>query len=155
MNIQAAGKAGCSRLRAFILDRASRYGRYQAKVVFTAPHAFTVIIAQNQCQVGLDAGIPTTAGWLLLALPRYVPAADVERILATCDAATVSEARDRAILLLVSRLGLRAGDTCALHLGDIDWAQATIQVLGKARRRIQLPLPQEVGDALLHLARDL
>lgn len=138
-------------LRTFVLDRASRHGSCQAKVVITALRAFIrYLIAQNQCQVGLDASIPTTAGWRLSALPRYVPAADVERILATCDVATVSGARDRAILLLLSRLGLRAGDIYALRLGDIDWVEATVQVLGKSRRVVQLPLPQEVGDALSH-----
>ena len=98
-------------LRAFVLDRTSRHGRCQAKVVITALRAFVrYFIAQGQCQVGLDAAIPTTAGWRLSALPRYLPAADVERLLAACDSATVAGARDRAILLLLSRLGLRAGD---------------------------------------------
>jgi site-specific recombinase XerD len=138
-------------LRAFVLDRTSRHGRCQAKVVITALRAFVrYLIAQGQCQVGLDAAIPTTAGWRLSALPRYLPAADVERVLAACDSATVAGARDRAILLLLSRLGLRAADIYALRLGDIDWAQATVQVLGKSRRMVQLPLPQEVGDALSH-----
>lgn len=138
-------------LRAFVLDRASRHGRSQAKVVITALRAFVrYLIANGQCQVGLDAAIPTIASWRLSALPRYLPAADVERVLAACDPATVSGARDHAILLLLSRLGLRAGDIYALRLRDIDWTQATIQVFGKSRCIVQLPLPQEVGNALLH-----
>jgi len=138
-------------LRAFVLDRASRHGRCQAKVVITALRVFIrYLIAQGQCRTGLDAAIPTIAGWRLSALPRYLPAADVERVLSACDSATVTGARDRAILLLLARLGLRAGDIYALRLGDIDWAQATVQVLGKSRRMVQLPLPQEVGDALSH-----
>jgi len=138
-------------LRAFVLDRASRHGRCQAKVVITALRAFTrYLIAQGQCQVGLDAAIPTTAGWRLSALPRYLPVANVERILAACDSATVAGARDHAILLLLSRLGLRAGDIYTLRLGDIDWTQATVRVFGKSRRTVQLPLPQDVGDALSH-----
>ena len=73
-------------LRAFVLDRASRHGRSQAKVVITALRAFVrYLVANGQCRVGLDAAIPTTAGWRLSALPRYLPAADVERVLATCD----------------------------------------------------------------------
>jgi site-specific recombinase XerD len=138
-------------LRAFVLDRAGRHGRCQAKVVITALRAFVrFLIAQGQCQVGLDMAIPTTAGWRLAALPRYLPAADVERVLGACDPATITGARDRAILLLLARLGLRASDIYALRLGDIDWAQATIHVLGKSRRMVQLPLSQEVGDALSH-----
>lgn len=138
-------------LRAFVLDRASRHGRCQAKVVITALRALVrYLIATGRCQVGLDASIPTIAGWRLSAMPRYISAADVERVVAACDPTTTVGARDRAILLLLSRLGLRAGDIYALRLHDIDWQQATMQVSGKTRRLVNLPLPQEVGDAILH-----
>jgi len=138
-------------LRAFVLDRASRHGRCQAKVVITALRVFVrYLITSGECQAGLDAAIPTIAGWRLSSLPRYLPAADVERVLAACDSSTGTGARDLAILLLLSRLGLRAGDIYALRLMDLDWAQSTVQVLGKARRKVQLPLPQDVGDAILH-----
>ena len=56
--------------------------------------------------------------------------------------------RDRAILLLLARLALRAGDIVALRLIDIDWDRAVIHVSGKSRRETALPLPQDVGDAL-------
>jgi integrase/recombinase XerD len=108
------------------------------------------LIATGRCRAGLDATIPSVAGWRLSALPRYLPTADVERTLSACDTTTVAGARDQAILLLLARLGLRAGDIYALRLGDLDWKQATIEVLGKSRRKTQLPLPQEVGDAVLH-----
>jgi integrase/recombinase XerD len=138
-------------LRAFVLDRASRHGRCQAKVVITALRVFVrYLIANGQCQAGLDAAIPTIARWRLSALPRYLLAVDVERMLAACDSSTGTGPRDRAILLLLSRLGLRAGDIYALRLRDIDWDQSTVQVLGKSRRMVQLPLPQVVGDAILH-----
>lgn len=138
-------------LRAFVLDRAGRHGRCQAKVVITALRAFVrYLMATGRCQAGLDAAIPCVAGWRLSALPRYLPAADVERVLSACDTTTVAGVRDHAILLLLSRLGLRAGDIYALRLGDLDWKQATVEVLGKSRRKTQLPLPQEVGDAVLH-----
>ena len=57
--------------------------------------------------------------------------------------------RDRAILLLLARLGLRAGDIVHLRLGDLDWQAAWIRVSGKGRRETRLPLTQEVGDALV------
>lgn len=57
--------------------------------------------------------------------------------------------RDRAILLLLARLGLRAGDIASLRLGDLDWDQATLTVRGKGRRETRLPLPQDAGDSLL------
>jgi integrase/recombinase XerD len=140
-----------ARLRAFILDRARRHGRSKAKLVTCALRSFLrYLITQGQSQVGLDEAIPTVAGWRLAALPRYLRAADVERVLAACDPNTKNGARDRALLLLIARLGLRAGDVCRLRLGDIDWVQSTVQVLGKSHRATQLPLPQEVGDAILH-----
>jgi site-specific recombinase XerD len=70
-------------------------------------------------------------------------------LIATCDATTPTGARDRAVLLLLARLGLRAGDVIALRLDSIDWSQATITVLGKGRRETRLPLPQDAGDAVL------
>jgi len=59
-----------------------------------------------------------------------------------------SAAVDRAILLLLARMGLRAGDIVGLGLGDIDWQQAWIHVSGKGRRQTRLPMTQEVGDRL-------
>jgi hypothetical protein len=92
-------------LRAFVLDRANRHGKCQAKVAITALRALVrYLIATGQCQVGLDASIPTIAGWHFSAMPRYISAADVERLIAACDPTTAVGARDRAILLLLSRL---------------------------------------------------
>lgn len=138
-------------LRAFILDRANRHGRSKAKLVVTALRAFVrYLIAQGQCNSGLDRAIPTLARWRLSTLPQYLPPRQVEHLIDSCDPTTVAGARDRAILLLLARLGLRAGEVAALRLSDIDWGQATLQVAGKSRRRTQLPLPQETGDAILH-----
>ena len=69
---------------------------------------------------------------------------------AACDAATAVGARDRAIILLLARLGLRAGDVRHLCLTDIDWAHGRLRVMGKGRCETWLPLPQDVGDAVLH-----
>lgn len=138
------------RLRAFILQRAPRYGRSKAKLLVTALRAFIrYLIAQNLCPAGLDAAIPTIAGWKLASLPRYLQAVDVERVLTSCDPTTAIGARDRAVLLLLCRLGLRAGDVANLRWRDIDWQQATVEVVGKSQRAARMPLSQEVGDALL------
>ena len=84
-------------LRAYVLSRAPRYGRSKAKQLITALRTFSrYLIAQGLCPVGLDAAIPIVAGWKSLStLPRYLPAADVERVLASCDPTTVIGARDR------------------------------------------------------------
>jgi len=89
------------------------------------------------------------AQWRLTALPRYIHQEDVERLIATCDRASTLGLRDRAILLLLSRLALRASDVGQLQLSGVDWKGGTIIVSGKARRETRMPLPQEVGDAIL------
>jgi site-specific recombinase XerD len=107
------------------------------------------LIAEGKCTVGLDSALPPVAGWRLSTLPRYLPASDVERIVTACDPTTPTGARDRAIVLLLARLGLRADDIVRLRISDIDWQMANIRLSGKGRREALLPLTQEVGDAIL------
>ncbi|RVN12871.1 integrase [Sinorhizobium meliloti] len=101
------------------------------------------------CRPNLDHAIPPVLQWRLSSLPRYLAAADVERVIASCDQLTRGRLRDRAILLLLARLGLRAGDVAGLRLSDIEWTSGMLRLSGKARRQVRLPLPQDVGDALL------
>lgn len=105
--------------------------------------------ARGLCRAGLEHAVPTIPQWRLSALPSYISVAEVERLIATCDLTTPTGTRDRAVLLLLARLGLRAGDVVALRLDAIDWEQATITVRGKSRRETRLPLPQDAGDAVL------
>ena len=70
-------------------------------------------------------------------------------MIASCDEDLRGGLRNRAVLLLLARLGLRAGDIVNLRLEDIDWDEGTLRVLGKGRREVRLPLPQDAGDALL------
>jgi integrase len=70
-------------------------------------------------------------------------------LVAACDGAGVRQLRDRAIILMLVRLGLRSGDVARLRLSDINWNSGTLQVIGKGRYQVRLPLPQDVGDALL------
>jgi integrase len=76
-------------------------------------------------------------------------AEEVERLIAACDGPDLGRLRDRAIVLMLVRLGLRAGDVAHLRLADIDWNDGTLKVIGKGRYEVRLPLPQDVGDALL------
>jgi site-specific recombinase XerD len=106
------------------------------------------LITTGQCRVGLDRAIPTVANWRLSSLPRYLPAAAIERLIAACHTSTPIGRRDRAIVLLLARLALRADDIVQLRLGDIDWEGAWIHVCGKGRRETRLPLTQELGQAI-------
>jgi integrase/recombinase XerD len=137
-------------LRAFILDRTKGHGVGYAKIVVTTVRTFLrFLIAVGHCAPRLQHAIPTIACWRLAALPRYLSAEAIERMLASCELTTQIGLRDRAVLLLLARLGLRAGDVAALRLNDIDWRVGTVQVAGKNRRQTRLPLPQEVGEAIL------
>jgi site-specific recombinase XerD len=107
------------------------------------------LAASGLCRPGLDRAVPPVLQWRLSVLPRYLPTADVERLIATCDLSNPLDLRDRAALLLLARLGLRAGDVCNLHLDDFDWGVGAVRVCGKSRRSVRLPLPQDVGDAVL------
>ncbi|MGH9137869.1 MAG: site-specific integrase [Acidimicrobiales bacterium] len=96
----------------------------------------------------LDAAVPTAAGWRLATVPVTVGRAEVARLLASCDRRTTFGRRDYAVLTLLARLGLRAGEAAALELADVDWRAGEIVVRGKGRREERLPLPADVGEAL-------
>ena len=137
-------------LRAFVSDRASRHGRGRAKTVVTAVRMFVrYAAAHGLCGPELVDAIPTIAEWKLAALPAYLSAEEVERLIEAPDSESATGLRNRAILLLLARLGLRAGDIKDLRLGDIDWETGTLRVAGKGRRTTRLPLPQDAGDAVL------
>jgi integrase/recombinase XerD len=96
----------------------------------------------------LTDAVPTAAGWRLAGLPRALEAGQVRRLLASCDRRITAGQRDFAILKLLARLGLRAGEVAALELDDIDWRAGEIVVRGKGDRRERLPLPTDVGQAV-------
>lgn len=97
----------------------------------------------------LWAAVPPVAGWRGGALPRSVPAGEVQRLLASCDRRRRLGRRDYAILMLLARLGLRAGEVAALELGDLDWRAGEIVIRGKGRQLERLPLPGAVGEAIV------
>jgi integrase/recombinase XerD len=81
-------------------------------------------------------------------LPRSLEAGAVERLFASCDHSTVTGRRDYAILLLLARLGLRAGEVAAIELADVDWRAGELVVRGKGDRWERVPVPVDVGEAL-------
>ncbi|MEW6405451.1 MAG: site-specific integrase [Chloroflexota bacterium] len=156
--LQAAGddpsRFHAQGLRAFVLDRSRRCGLPKAKTMVTALRAFLrFLINAGLCPVGLDAAIPTLAHWHLSTLPRYLGAEEVERVVAASNPEAAMGIRDRAIVLLLARLALRASDIVHLGLDDIDWKEGWIRVRGKGRRDTRLPLTKEVGDAIVAYVR--
>lgn len=104
----------------------------------------------------LAAALPSVSDWRLATIPKYLNPEEVERVLQTCDRETAVGRRDHAILLLLARLGLRAGEIIALELDDIGWRAGEILVRSSKRLpQDRLPLVADVGDALAtYLRRD-
>jgi site-specific recombinase XerD len=104
----------------------------------------------------LGACVPRMSDWRLATIPKYLSPDDVERLIQACDRQTSVGRRDHAILLLLARLGLRAGEIVALELDDIQWRAGEMTVRSSKRLpQDRLPLPRDVGEALAtYICRD-
>ncbi len=96
----------------------------------------------------LASAVPSVAGRRLVGLPKGLEPAQVQCLLASCDSSTRTGRRDIAILTMLVRLGMRAGEVAALRLDDIDWRAGEIVVRGKGKCTERLPLPTDVGGAV-------
>ena len=104
---------------------------------------------QGEVEPGIVAAVPSVASWTSTpALPRAISAEYARRALDACDQCAASGSRDYAVLLLLARLGLRAGEVVALLLDDVDWDAGRMRVRGKGGREGWLPLPPDVGQAI-------
>src|SRR5258708_29518207 len=92
------------------------------------------LAAHGASRPGLDRAVPDIPHWRLSALPRYLVPADVERLIACCDLTKPHGIRDKAILLLLVRLGLRGGDILDMRLDHLDLDEGTLRVPRQARR---------------------
>ena len=100
----------------------------------------------------LVGAVPAVANWRLAGLPRTLSAEQVEALIQGCDTGCEVGARDRAVLVMLARLGLRTVEVAALQLEDVDWRSGQILIRGKGNRVERLPLPQTVGEALAEYA---
>lgn len=106
-------------------------------------------------QDGVTGAVPTIRQWKLASLPKHLSVEEVDRTLATCDEQSPAGKRDRAILLLLPRLALRAGEVAHLRLSDIDWREGEVRIHSrKSARERKLPLPNDVGEALAEYVRN-
>jgi len=102
----------------------------------------------GQMPASLASAVPSVAGWRLSSLPKALEPGELRRLLGSCDRRTHTGRRDYAIMLLLSRLGLRAGEVARLELNDIDWRRGEMAICGKGNRAERLPLPADVGAAI-------
>lgn len=144
------GRWNAHSVRDFLLSRAAKCGLPTTQHLITSLRAFLRYLSfAGESRDDLALAVPAVASWRLARLPRCLSEDELARLIAACDGTTRGQLRDRAIVLLLSRLGLRAGDVARLRLGDIDWRNGIVRVTGKSRYEVGLPLPQDVGDALL------
>jgi integrase/recombinase XerD len=139
---------------AFVLDQAQKQPRSAKRIVTALRSLLRFLHVDGIISVPLADAVPSPAGHALAGLPRALEPGQVEAMLASCDPATATGRRDRAVLLLLSRTGLRAGEAAALGLDDIDWRRGEITVRGKGGRRDRLPLPADAGAAIVAYLRD-
>jgi site-specific recombinase XerD len=137
-------------IRQFVLSYMDNYKRSYSKTVGSNLRMFLrFLVTEGLCQSELIDAVPKIANWKMVDIPRHLPAESVERVIAASGGRAQCKLRDRAVILLLARLGLRARDISGLQLLDINWQQGLIRVMGKGRRETWLPLPQDAGDALL------
>lgn len=137
-------------VRQFLMKTATGHRAESTQHMITATRAFLRYLTfRGHARADLVAAVPAVAHWRLASLPNHLSADELTRVLAACDGDKPTRVRDRAMVLLLARLGLRAGDVATLRVSDIDWEQGTLNVSGKGRYQVRLPLPQDVGDAVL------
>jgi integrase/recombinase XerD len=122
---------------------------WSAKTLVTATRSLLRFLhVQGLIPAALADAVPAVAGWRLSALPRGLDRLQVEAVLAGPDTSTPAGLRDRAVLTVLARLGLRGAEAAALGLADVDWRAGEIIVRGKGSCVERVPLPVDAGEAL-------
>jgi len=107
------------------------------------------LFASSKTVLNLAYAVPSVPQWRQQSLPQALEPHELQAVLATCDRRSAIGCRDYAVLLLLGRLGLRAGEVAALQLDDVDWRAGELTIRGKGRTLDRLPLPIDVGEALV------
>src|ERR1017187_526057 len=133
----------------FVREQAEKLSPGRTKLLVTALRSFLrYLLHQGKTTVDLAGCVPAVARWSLSEIPKSLPAGTVQRILAQQVRTTAVGCRNFAILMLLARLGLRAGEIVALNLDDLDWEEGLISIRRKGARWTRLPLPADVGEAI-------
>lgn len=131
-------------LRTFVLDQTGSFGIWHAKAVCVATRTFCRFLsATGRCAPGLEYGIPSFPSLQQSSVPRFIDADAIEKLVDSCETYRFG-IRDKAVLLLLARLGLRASEVANLSFDNIDWSNGTITVSGKGRRQELLPLTSRI-----------
>jgi integrase/recombinase XerD len=140
---------------AFVLATCPAKPKGSAKLAVTALRSLLGFLhVEGLISEPLAQHVPSVASWRLAGLPTALEPGQVAALLASCDQDTAIGRRDLAILILLARLGLRAGEVAALSLDDIDWQAGEITVRGKGSRSERLPLTADAGETIAAYLRD-
>jgi integrase/recombinase XerD len=138
----------------FVTDVCSVPGRTPSSNLLAALRSFLRFAQlEGWTNLPLAQAVPSIAGWSGGSLPRRLEPDEVRRLLASCERHNPDGRRDYAILVLLVRLGLRAGEVARMQLGDLDWRAGELLVCGKGHREEKLPLPDDVGRAVVDYLR--
>jgi len=139
---------------AFVVEQCGRRSVGAAKILVTVLRSLLrFLFLEGLTSHELSAAVPAVAGWRGSHLPKGIGSAQVSALLASRDGCGLVDRRDRAILVVLVRLGLRAIEVARLQLDDIDWRRGEITIRGKGRRDERLPLPVDVGEAIVDYLR--
>lgn len=134
----------------FVVARCPGQSKGTAKMTVTALRSLLRFLHLRGVISGpLADAVPSTASWRLSGLPRALEPEQLRALLDCCDRGSPSGRRDYAVLVMLARLGLRAGEVAALRIEDIDWRAGELRISGKGRRDERLPLPEDVGGAIV------
>lgn len=147
---EALARRDAAAVTAFVVRHSAAAGSgWTAKALVTAVRSLRRYRhVAGRLAAPLVAAVPAVAGWRLDSLPRALRRDQVAALLAAPDTGMAAGRRDRAVLLVVARLGRRGAEVAALRLAAVDWRAGDVVVRGKASRVERLPLPAEVGEAL-------
>ena len=135
---------------AFVTGFARSYAVGRVRLLVTALRSFFRFLRwRHDLPTDLAAAVPSVAQWRSTGVPKSLEPAKVQLLLESCDRETLVGRRDYAMLLLFARLGLRAGEVVAMRLEDLDWRAGEVVVRGKGAQRDRLPMPRDVGEALV------
>jgi len=144
-----------SAVRSYLLDRSRTRSVSFVKLLTAALRSFLrFLFLDGEMAADLSTAVPPVRRWRLAPVPPFLTSEEVERVIAATDHSTARGRRALVILLLLARLGLRAGEVVALELDDIHWDVGEIVVRGKGRLHDRLPLPDDVGEALALYLRE-
>ncbi len=144
-----------SAVRRYLLDHSRERSVSFVKLLAASLRSLLRFLFLNgETAIDLSMAVPPVRRWRLAAVPLFLTPEEVERVIAAIDRSTASGCRAHAMVLLLARLGWRAGEVAALELDDIRWDAGEIIVRGKGRLHDQMPLLDDVGQALARYIRD-